>query len=254
MELGARDIHEKQFHDAWRGYNQSEVDEFLDRVAEGLDALQRENADLRARVAELDQAVAASRDTEEMLKKTLITAQRAAEEAIANAKAHAEELVSQAQERVSEMENQSRSRIAQAETESRRKTAEIERDLNQRRRDLDDRIDKLKGTEGEIKQRLKAFLEQQLRALEVLAGEAPRGAPLVARPSSAVAGAPARAPAEAPATEGAPAPGPASRPEWGENGGEMPEAHEPDFEVPDEAEGEEQGRRGVRDLFFRNQG
>ena len=37
MDVSARNIHEKQFHDAWRGYSQEEVDDFLDRVAETLD-------------------------------------------------------------------------------------------------------------------------------------------------------------------------------------------------------------------------
>jgi cell division initiation protein len=50
MELGAKEIKEKQFRDAWRGYNQDDVDDFLDRVAEAMDALQREIAALRERL------------------------------------------------------------------------------------------------------------------------------------------------------------------------------------------------------------
>src|SRR3712207_4638561 len=99
MDLTARDIHEKQFHDSWRGYNQEEVDEFLDRIADVVDRLQRENSALHARITELDHAVATSRDTEEMLKKTLVTAQQAAEEAIASARAKAEALIQEAEER-----------------------------------------------------------------------------------------------------------------------------------------------------------
>lgn len=54
MDLTPRSIQEKQFHDQWRGYNQAEVDDFLDRVAETLDRVQRENQDLRDRIQELD--------------------------------------------------------------------------------------------------------------------------------------------------------------------------------------------------------
>ncbi len=54
MDLTARDIHEKQFHDAWRGYNQEEVDDFLDKVAEVVDLLQRENVAVLGRVRELE--------------------------------------------------------------------------------------------------------------------------------------------------------------------------------------------------------
>lgn len=172
MDLSARDIHDKQFHDAWRGYNQEEVDDFLDRIASSLDRLQRENRALQTRINELDQAVAASRDTEEMLKKTLVTAQRAAEEAIATAKAKADQLVGEAEEKA---------RSARAEAE--RKTAELEQQHAQRRRDLDLEIDRLRSFESELKQKLKTFLEQQQRALEGLSTpEPPRVRPPSNRP------------------------------------------------------------------------
>jgi cell division initiation protein len=190
MDLTPRNIQEKQFHDQWRGYNQAEVDDFLDRVAETLDRAQRENEDLRERIQELDQAMAASRDTEEMLKKTLVTAQRAAEEAIAKAKAKAEEIVTGAEARVHQTETAARERISsaqeetrrkasEAETESRRKltdaeetakrlVADAERDSSARRRQLDEHIQKLRTFESDIKRRLKSFLEQQASALEAL--------------------------------------------------------------------------------------
>ena len=157
MDLTARDVQEKQFHDAWRGYNQEEVDDFLDRVAEALDRVGRENASLRQRITELDQAVSASRNTEEMLKKTLVTAQRAAEEAIATAKAKAEQLITEAEQR---------SRRAAQDAE--RRNAEVERDHANKRRDLDNSLERLKAFEAELKLRLSTFLDQQQRALQQL--------------------------------------------------------------------------------------
>ena len=157
MDLTARDVQEKQFHDAWRGYNQEEVDDFLDRVAEALDRVGRENMSLRQRVGELDQAVSASRNTEEMLKKTLVTAQRAAEEAIATAKAKAEQLINEAEER-----------SRRASDEASRRNAEAERDHANKRRELEDSLSRLKAFEGELKLRLKTFLDQQQRALDQL--------------------------------------------------------------------------------------
>lgn len=157
MDLTARDVQEKQFHDAWRGYNQEEVDDFLDRVAEALERVGRENASLRQRIGELDQAVSASRNTEEMLKKTLVTAQRAAEEAIATAKAKAEQLINEAEER-----------SRRASDDANRRNAEAERDHANKRRELDDSLSRLKAFEGELKLRLKTFLDQQQRALDQL--------------------------------------------------------------------------------------
>jgi cell division initiation protein len=304
--MSARNIQEKQFHDQWRGYNQAEVDDFLDRVAETVDRLNRENADLHSRITELDQAVAASRDTEEMLKKTLVTAQRAAEEAIAKAKAKAEELVNDAEQRVrqteteaqermstaeadanrrsSEAEAEARRKLTEAEGEARRMLSDAERDSDARRRELEEHISKLRSYEADIKQRLKAFLEQQGRALESL----------IEAPPPAVGPAPAAAASQPTAEDFAPhhaepeyetrettppwgagagAFGGPQSPEyeaeesdeeWGE--GDAADVSEPRaegdsvFEVPDDGEGEDDesgedvGRRGVRDLFFRHQG
>jgi cell division initiation protein len=269
MELTGRDIHEKQFHDAWRGYNQSEVDDFLDKVAEAVDRLQRENDDLRQRMQELDQAVAASRDTEEMLKKTLITAQRAAEEAIANAKQHAAELVAEAEERAGRMDTEARERLGQAAEEARRKNAELERTASERRRDLDARIEKLHALEADVRQRLKAFFDQQLRALETLSpAEATRGGPPEAGRAQPPAARPAAQPADArphatPSVQPAQTqPGQTQSP-WGTDpsqgppGGSAGSPTSPVFEVVETADAqeseEEKSRRGVRDLFFRNQ-
>lgn len=168
MDLTARHIHEKQFHDAWRGYNQEEVDEFLDRVADQMNRLEGETAALQARLRELDQMVEASRSTEEMLKKTLVTAQQAAEEAIATAKTKAEALVAEAEVRAQRANDELKHRVATAEEEVRRKTAEVERQQLARRRETQQSIERLEAFETDIKRRLKAFLEQQLTALDTL--------------------------------------------------------------------------------------
>jgi cell division initiation protein len=160
MELRAQEVHEKQFHDAWRGYNQEEVDDFLDEVAEALEATTRENEELRARIVELDQAVAASRNTEDMLKKTLVTAQRAAEEAIATAKTKAEQILEEAE-----------ARAKKAAQDAQQRTAQAEREYGAKKREMEESIERLRNFEAELKQRLRNYLEQQQRSLESLEGK-----------------------------------------------------------------------------------
>jgi DivIVA domain-containing protein len=249
MDLSAREIHEKQFHDAWRGYNQSEVDDFLDRAAEALDRIQRENQDLKDRIAELDQAMAASHDTEEMLKKTLVTAQRAAEEAIANAKTKAEEMINEAETHVKRSDTESRERLARAEAESRRKVEDAEREAAERRRALDDRIGKLTSFERDARQRLKAFYEQQLRALDALSDlEPPRFGPPSARPAQGAQ--PAARPAAATPAGASPASGALGESQESAGDGDQTQS----FEVLEGEDEDASNRRsGVRDLFFRNQ-
>lgn len=287
MDLTARDIHEKQFHDAWRGYNQEEVDDFLDRVAEVLDRVQRENAALQTRVNELDSAVSASRDTEEMLKKTLVSAQQAAEEAISTAKAKASDLITEAEDRARRSIEEANERVQNAEAEARRKTLEAEREHERRRTELDANIERLQGLENELKNRIKGFLDQQAQALQGLEIVGPP--PAILGPSGGRADeAPAaeggetttesEATAPEAATESSPAPAPAESPEGGEStgsSGAAPRANGSGL-VDDASAGEaarvvtlpdavsngaggaraEAGhsRRGVKGIFFRDEG
>jgi len=186
MDLTAQEIQDKQFHDAWRGYRQEEVDDFLDQISEALDRALRENAALKERNHDLGQAVATARDTEEMLKKTLVSAQRAAEEAIASAQAKADAIVAEAEDQARRLgaETEERKRIAEAEIQS--SMDDADKATGQKRRELDGTIERLEAYEGELKLRLKTFLEQQLEALDVLAERkvARRGA--VRAPTQAV--------------------------------------------------------------------
>ena len=260
MDVTARNINEKQFHDAWRGYNQEEVDDFLDRVAETLDRVQRENVALQKRLRELDQAVATSRDTEEMLKKTLVTAQKASEEAIASAKAKAEQLISEAEQRVNRANEEARTRMSSLEDDLRRKTIDADREHAAQKRELDSSIDRLRAFETELKQRLKAFLDQQAKSLDALFDDRPKTVPrpedaanasMTAAPTATPPGRPQAAPVGAiprPA-EAPPAGQPVARP-----------SAQPARQVrldPDEAEKDpnaaaEAGspRRGLRGLFW----
>jgi cell division initiation protein len=112
-------------------------------------------------VSELDETVATSRNAEAMLKKTLVSAQQAAEDAIAVAKRKAEQLIREAEERA-----------RRAAEESSRRSAETEREHATRKRSLDADIERLRAFEADLRARLKAFLEQQHRMLEELQ---PRG-------------------------------------------------------------------------------
>jgi cell division initiation protein len=168
MEITAQEINEKKFHDAWRGYNQDEVDDFLDRIALAIGALERENESLRERVLELDQKVEAGRGTEDMLRKTLSGAQDAAQEAIASAKERAEQIVADAEERAARAREELRVRVETAEAEVRRRTDEIEKQQEERRRTIQESVDRLEAYETDLKRKLRAYFEQQATTLEVL--------------------------------------------------------------------------------------
>jgi len=57
MAITVPEIIEKQFTTKFRGYNQEEVDEFLDIIVDGYEELVHENRELSARVKELEEMV-----------------------------------------------------------------------------------------------------------------------------------------------------------------------------------------------------
>ena len=243
MELGAKEINEKQFHDAWRGYNQEEVDDFLDRVADAMDALQRENAALRERLDELERRVASGRDTEEMLRKTLASAQDAAQEAIATAKTKAEQIVADAEERAQRARDELRMRVETAEEEVRKRASAVEAEQESRLRVTQESIDRLEGFESDLKKKLQAFFEQQAQALATLQERPePEPEPLEVVSDEAVLDLDA-------AVESAPAE--VIDPEVGD-----PEVDEPNLDdfrpFDDEEEAFGSGRRRKRGLFRRD--
>lgn len=57
MAITVLEIIEKQFTTKFRGYNQEEVDEFLDIIVDGYEELVHANRELAARVKELEEMV-----------------------------------------------------------------------------------------------------------------------------------------------------------------------------------------------------
>ena len=57
MAITVLEIIEKQFTTKFRGYNQEEVDEFLDIIVDGYEELVHENREVAARVKELEEMV-----------------------------------------------------------------------------------------------------------------------------------------------------------------------------------------------------
>ena len=87
MAFGPKMIEEIEFKTvAFRGYRVSEVDEFLDEMADEVDKLQIANRALEEKVAKLSEREKSVTDMEQTLRDTLITAQRAAEDVVKAAK------------------------------------------------------------------------------------------------------------------------------------------------------------------------
>jgi len=97
MTLTPLEIRHKEFNRSLRGYQDSEVDEFLDDVTDEFERLSRENASLSARCAEQRCELERYRGIEETLQHTLVSAQRSAKELTTAASAEAQRLVHMAE-------------------------------------------------------------------------------------------------------------------------------------------------------------
>ena len=80
MALSPLDIHHKEFKTArFGGYNEEEVDSFLDLVADELDNILQENNDLRLQMQHLKQRLAEFEEMQSSLQSALLAATRSAE-------------------------------------------------------------------------------------------------------------------------------------------------------------------------------
>lgn len=86
------DIHNKEFRRSFRGYNEDEIDEFLDQVVNDYEKLFRENAQLKEELERKKKDIDQYQQLEKNLQDTLLVAQRTAEEVVSNAKKTAEEM------------------------------------------------------------------------------------------------------------------------------------------------------------------
>lgn len=96
MALTPLDIHNKEFSRSFRGYNEEEVDEFLDEIVRDYEVLYKENVNLKEMLASKDSNIGQYKDLEDTLKKTLVVAQQTAEDIKTNASREAEVILQEA--------------------------------------------------------------------------------------------------------------------------------------------------------------
>ena len=77
MAITALDIKDKQFTTKFRGYNEQEVDEFLDIIVDDYEDLVRDNRELAARVKELEEKLAYFDEMKESLSQSVILVEEA---------------------------------------------------------------------------------------------------------------------------------------------------------------------------------
>lgn len=143
MKLTPLDIHHKEFRHSLRGYNEEEVDQFLDQVADEFERLFKENIDLSERLDALQNKVNEFEMQRQTINNTLMTAQRSADDIVVRANSEAEGIVAHANARAKEIVNDALAKKQQIRGE----------------------LLRIKQAEEEFRERYKTLLESNLRAI-----------------------------------------------------------------------------------------
>jgi cell division initiation protein len=145
-----------------RGYDLEQVDDFLDRMANGIESLQQQLRQTTERAVRAEQLAADNAETDQALRRTLIVAQRTADDVIAEAEA-------EGARRREEAEATARSIIVAAEAEAARLASEAQRRLRddiaalERARDaLQADVDALDRHVAEERERLRRLADGDL--------------------------------------------------------------------------------------------
>lgn len=138
------DIENKKFPTKFKGYDDAEVDAFLDQLTIDYEKIYRENAELKALVEENKKELEHYRNVERTLQNTLVMAQTTAEDIKASAQLRAEQI------------------IRDAQSEARRATEEITKEEF----DIRKRTEELKRQFGVYKAKMEALLISQLELLQ----------------------------------------------------------------------------------------
>ncbi len=108
--ITASDIKNKQFDKAFRGYQESEVDTFLDEIKSDYEMMTRENSELKNRINMLNDKINYYSTIEDTLQKTLVVAQSTAEEVIITARKNSDMMLDDSQQKSQSMLSESESR------------------------------------------------------------------------------------------------------------------------------------------------
>lgn len=144
MPLTPLDIHNKEFTRGFRGYDEDEVNEFLDQVIKDYELVIREKKELLDRVNELENKLSHFSNIETTLNKSILIAQETAEEVKRSAEKEAKLIIKESEKNADRI-------ISEALSKSRKIALEIE---------------ELKKQASVYRTRFKMLLQAQLEMLE----------------------------------------------------------------------------------------
>jgi cell division initiation protein len=188
--VDAQKIREVEFRERMRGYHQEDVDEFLEQVAKGVEVLETQLTQVREELARLKAnptvaATASSNDfSDDVIQRTLIVAQKAADQLRNDAESEAREIRAEAQRQAERILGEARTTSRLIE-EDRRKNllqelAQLEGEFNRRQEQLANIVTRDRAVRQKITDEIGGLLSL------VRAADAPTTEALLAQTSTAL--------------------------------------------------------------------
>nr|WP_247739221.1 DivIVA domain-containing protein [Bacillus sp. 165] len=106
VPLTPLDIHNKEFSRGFRGYDEDEVNEFLDQVIKDYELVIREKKELEERIEELQEKLGHFANIEDTLNKSILIAQEAAEDVKRNAQKESKLIIREAEKNADRIINE----------------------------------------------------------------------------------------------------------------------------------------------------
>lgn len=117
MALSPLDIHNKEFASKFRGYNEDEVNEFLEQIMKDYENILEENKTLKASLQQSTEQVSHFNTIEQTLQKSILIAQEAAEDVRRNSMKESKLIIKEAEKNADRIVNEALSRARQISVE-----------------------------------------------------------------------------------------------------------------------------------------
>ncbi len=127
MPLTPLDIHNKEFARGFRGYDEDEVNEFLDQIIKDYELSIRETKDLKEKVSQLEEKLGHFTNIEQTLNKSILVAQETAEEVKGNATKESKLIIKEAEKNADRIINEAltKARTVSMDVEELKKQAKV---------------------------------------------------------------------------------------------------------------------------------
>lgn len=150
MKVTSMEISNKEFKKAIRGYNEDEVDEFLDKIAEDYENIFKENSALKEKVFVLNEKLEHYSKIESTIQNTLVLAQTAADQSKTNAQKEADIILRSANDTAQKIIDKANNDVVQINDDYEKLKQEFIKFRSKYRNFINTQLDIFNGLENEL--------------------------------------------------------------------------------------------------------